>query len=122
MKFIGNLLWLILGGLLMAVVYFLLGVLYCITILGIPVGLQAFKMAKLSLWPFGAKVTDNPDPMSLWHLFLNILWIVFGGVETAATHAIIGVILCITIIGIPFGKQHFKLAVLALMPFGKKVL
>lgn len=122
MKFIGNLLWLILGGLLMAVVYFLLGILYCITILGIPVGLQAFKMAQLSLWPFGAKVIDNPNPMSLWHLILNILWIVLGGVETAATHAIIGAILCITIIGIPFGKQHFKLAVLALMPFGKKVV
>lgn len=122
MKFIGNLLWLVLGGLLMAVVYFLLGILYCITILGIPVGLQAFKMAKLSLWPFGAKVTDNPNPMSFWHLILNILWIVLGGVETAATHAIIGVILCVTIIGIPFGKQHFKLAVLALMPFGKKIV
>lgn len=122
MKFIGNLLWLVLGGLLMAVIYFLLGILYCITILGIPVGLQAFKMAKLSLWPFGAKVTDNPNPMSFWHLILNILWIVLGGVETAATHAIIGVILCVTIIGIPFGKQHFKLAVLALMPFGKKIV
>lgn len=106
----------------MAVVYFVLGCFYCITIIGIPVGVQVLKMAKLSLCPFGAKVTDNPDPMSPWHLFLNILWIVIGGVETAVTHAVIGLLLCITIIGIPFGKQHFKLAVLALMPFGKKIV
>ena len=122
MNFIGNLLWIVLGGLLMAVIYFVLGVAYCITLVGIPVGVQAFKMAKLSLYPFGAKVTDNPDPMSLWHLLLNVLWIVFGGVETAMTHAMIGLILCVTIVGIPFGKQHFKLAVLALLPFGKKVI
>ena len=106
----------------MAIVYFILGILYCITIIGIPVGLQAFKMAKLSFCPFGATVTDNPDPMSPWHLFLNILWIVIGGIETATTHAIIGIILCITIIGIPFGKQHFKLAWVALMPFGKRIM
>lgn len=122
MNFIGNILWLVLGGLLMAVVYFILGILYCVTIIGIPVGIQAFKMAKLSFCPFGAKVVDNPDPMSTWHLLLNILWIVFGGVETAVTHFVIGAILCLTIIGIPFGKQHFKLALLALMPFGKKIL
>lgn len=122
MNFIGNLLWIVFGGLLMAVIYFFLGIVYCVTIIGIPVGIQAFKMAKLSFFPFGAKVVDNPDPMSLWHLFLNILWIVFGGVEVALMHAVIGLVLCVTIIGIPFGKQHFKLAVLALMPFGKKII
>ena len=121
MNVLGNILWLLLGGLLMTFAYFVLGCLYCISIIGIPVGVQVLKMAKLSFWPFGAVVTDNPNPMSTWHLFLNVLWIVFGGVETALTHGVIGLGLCLTIIGIPFGKQHFKLAAVALMPFGKKI-
>ena len=105
----------------MAIGYLLLGVAYCITIIGIPVGLQLFKMAGLSFCPFGRVVTDRNGQMGCWSLFLNILWIVFGGIEMALTHAILGLIFCITIVGIPFGKQHFKLAVLALMPFGKVI-
>lgn len=121
MTLLGNLIWIVFGGLLLSLCYLLLGVLYCITIIGIPVGLQLFKMAGLSFCPFGRKVTDKNGQMGCWSLFLNILWIVFGGVEMAITHAVLGLLFCITIIGIPFGKQHFKLAVLALMPFGKTI-
>ena len=121
MSFLGNLIWIVFGGLIMAIGYLLLGVAYCITIIGIPVGLQLFKMAGLSFCPFGRVVTDRNGQMGCWSLFLNILWIVFGGIEMALTHAVLGLIFCITIVGIPFGKQHFKLAVLALMPFGKVI-
>ena len=119
MSFLVNLIWILFDRLFMAIGYLLLAVVYCITIIGIPVGLQLFKMAGLSFCPFGRDVIDRNGQMGCWSLFLNILWIVFGGVEMAMTHAILGLIFCITIIGIPFGKQHFKLAVLALMPFGK---
>lgn len=121
MSFLGNLIWVVFGGLFMALGYLFLGILYCITIIGIPVGIQLFKMAGLSLWPFGRVVTDRNGQMGFGSLLLNVLWIVFGGVEMALSHAVLGLVFCITIIGIPFGKQHFKLAVLALMPFGKEI-
>ena len=82
MSFLGNLIWIVFGGLFMAIGYLLLGVVYCITIIGIPVGLQLFKMAGLSFCPFGRDVIDRNGQMGCWSLFLNILWIVFGGVES----------------------------------------
>jgi uncharacterized membrane protein YccF (DUF307 family) len=94
------------------------GLLWCITIVGIPIGKQCFKMAKLSFAPFGKEVEYGGGPVSL---IVNILWLLFGGFEMAAGFAVLGLILCITIIGIPFGMQMFKLARLALMPFGTKV-
>ena len=106
----------------MSLSYLLLGIVYCVTIVGIPVGLQLFKMASLSLFPFGREVVDRNGTMGCWPLFLNILWIVFGGIEMALSHAVLGLLFCITIVGIPFGLQHFKLALLALMPFGKEVI
>lgn len=121
MSLIGNIIWVVFGGLVMAAAYFILAIAYCITIIGIPVGVQLFKMAGLSLFPFGRVVRDKNGEMGCWSMFLNILWIVFGGIEMALTHAVIGLIFCVTIVGIPFGKQHFKLAVLALMPFGKEI-
>lgn len=121
MSFIGNLIWVVFGGLLMSLGYLLLGIVYCLSIIGIPVGMQLFKMASLSLFPFGREVTDKNGQMSLFSLFLNILWIVFGGIEMALSHAVLGLIFCVTIIGIPFGVQHFKLALLALLPFGKEI-
>ena len=105
----------------MSVAYFMLCIVYCISIIGIPVGLQLFKMARLSLFPFGSSISDKNGEMGCWSMFLNILWIVFGGIEMAITHAILGLVYCITIIGLPFGKQHFKLALLALLPFGKEI-
>ena len=121
MSFLGNLIWVVFGGLLMSLGYLLLGIVYCITIIGIPVGVQLFKMASLSLFPFGREVTDKNGQMGGFSLLLNILWIVFGGIEMALSHAILGLIFCVTIIGIPFGMQHFKLALLALLPFGKEI-
>lgn len=121
MSLLGNLIWIVFGGFLMSIGYLLLGLAYCITIIGIPVGVQLFKMAGLSLWPFGRVVADKNGQMNFGTLLLNALWIVFGGIEMALSHAMLGLLFCITIIGIPFGKQHFKLAMLALMPFGKEI-
>ena len=120
MRIILNLLWLIFGGLLSALGWIVTGCLWCITLVGIPVGMQCFKLASISLDPFGKEIVyENEGPVSL---LLNILWIIFGGIEMAIGNAIIGAILCITIIGIPWGKQFFKIAKLSLMPFGAQVV
>ena len=119
MRLILNLLWLVFGGLISALGWVLTGCLWCITLVGIPVGLQCFKFASISLDPFGKEIVYDDD--SAVSFLLNILWIVFGGIEMAAMNAIIGLVLCITIIGIPWGKQYFKIAKLSLMPFGASV-
>ena len=121
MTFLGNLVWIVFGGLLLSIAYLVLGVVYCITIVGIPVDLQLFKMASLSLHPFGRTIKDKKSEMGCLPMCLNILWIIFGGIEMAMSHALVGLFFCITIVGIPFGLQHFKLALLALMPFGKEI-
>lgn len=117
MKTIGNVLWIIFTGLYAAIAYFLLGVLWCITIIGIPFGKQCFKFARLSIWPFGSKVDGDFSK----HPIANAIWIIFGGLELCLGFAFVGVLWCVTIIGIPFGKQCFKFAKLALMPFGAKI-
>ncbi len=122
MSLLGNLVWLLLGGLFLSVSYFILGLVYCLTIVGIPVGVQLFKLGILSFSPFGHDVIDRGGAMGCGSLALNILWIVFGGIEMAITHALIGLVFCLTIVGIPFGMQHFKLALLALTPFGKEIV
>lgn len=119
MNFLGNLIWLIFGGLTGAISWFLAGCLWCVTIIGIPVGLQCFKIAGLSLWPFGKQVVYSNSSMSL---LVNIIWLIISGLPLAIGHFISGLLLCITIIGIPFGRQSFKLAQLALMPFGARVV
>ena len=121
MTFLGNLIWIVFGGLILSICYLVMGVLFCVTIIGIPVGLQLFKLANLSLLPFGRDVVEQNETMGCWTLFLNILWIVCGGLEMAMAHVSLGLIFCITIVGIPFGLQHFKLALLALLPFGKEI-
>ncbi|SLM87257.1 POSSIBLE CONSERVED INTEGRAL MEMBRANE PROTEIN [Vagococcus fluvialis bH819] len=102
-----------------AISWFIAGCLWCVTIIGIPVGLQCFKIAGLSLWPFGKKVVYGTSSMSF---LVNIIWLLVSGWVLALGHVISGILLCITIIGIPFGKQSFKLAQLALMPFGARVV
>lgn len=119
MRLLGNILWIIFGGAITALSWFLVGLLWCITIVGIPVGTQCFKFAALSLAPFGKTVVNEGGAGSC---LLNILWWIFGGLELALISAGAGIGLCITIIGIPFGIQQFKLAKLALMPFGAKVI
>lgn len=115
---LGNLLWLIFGGLVSALSWALVGCLWCVTIIGIPVGLQCFKFATLSLFPFGKEVEYGGGAGSL---LLNIIWLIVSGLPLALEHVLLGCLLCITIIGIPFGMQHFKLAKLALFPFGSSV-
>ena len=120
MRIIGNIIWIVFGGLLSYLAWVLAGILWCVTIIGIPVGLQCFKLASISLDPFGKEIVyEDEGPASL---LLNILWLIFGGIEMAIGNAIIGAILCITIVGIPWGKQYFKIAKLSLMPFGAQVV
>ncbi|MBQ7339236.1 MAG: YccF domain-containing protein [Clostridia bacterium] len=117
MKTIGNILWLLFTGLWAGLAYFFIGIIWCITIIGIPFGKQCFKFAKLSFWPFGTEIKSNFGS----HPIANVLWIIFGGLELAIGFLIIGAVWCITIIGIPFGKQCFKFAKLSIAPFGATV-
>lgn len=118
MRFIGNILWFLFGGLESGLSWFILGCLWCCTIVGIPIGLQCFKFVGLAFWPFEKEVFYGGGPLSL---LANICWLIFSGLPLAAAYAVLGCVWCITIIGIPFGKQFFKLARLALMPFGAEV-
>lgn len=118
MNTLGNILWLILGGLELAVAWAIIGIVLCITIVGIPLGIQAFKMAGLTLTPFGKSVVYGGGVGSL---LANIIWVVLVGIWMAIGYVIAGVLNCITIIGVPFGIQSFKMAKLALWPFGAQV-
>ena len=122
MKLLGNLIWLIFGGLIIAIEYLIGGLVLIITIVGIPFGIQTLKMAALALWPFGRDTRVHSRASGCLYLLMNILWLVTGGLWIAITHAFFGVLLCITIIGIPFGLQHFKLTAIALNPFGRDIV
>jgi uncharacterized membrane protein YccF (DUF307 family) len=122
MNFIGNIIWLIFGGFLAALGYVFGGFVLCVTIVGIPWGMQCFKIAGLMLWPFGKKVVSSNSSMGCLSIFCNIIWLIFGGLYTAFIHLIFAAILFITIIGIPFARQHLKLMELSFMPFGKSVI
>lgn len=121
MNLVGNLVWLVFGGLAAAIGYFIGGLVLCLTIIGIPWGLQCFKLAGLVLWPFGKEVVYSSRNTGCFSLFANIIWILSGGLYTAFIHIVFGFLLSITIIGIPWGKQHFKLVEISLMPFGKEI-
>lgn len=110
-------LWFVFGGLVTGLSWCLAGCLWCISIVGIPVGLQCFKFARLSFFPFGKEVQYGGAGSFL----LNVIWLLISGLPLALEHLVIGGVMCITVIGIPFGLQHFKLAKLALMPFGAVV-
>ena len=118
----GNLIWLIFGGLIIAFEYVISGLIMCVTIIGIPWGIQAFKLASLAIWPFDRKVVFTDDRSSLLYTFFNLIWLLLGGIWISLTHLIMCVILCVTIIGIPWGIQHYKLAHLALTPFGAQII
>lgn len=115
---LGNLLWFIFGGAVSGLSWLAAGCLWCITVVGIPVGMQCFKFASLSFFPFGKEVRYGGGAGSL---LLNIIWLVVSGLPLALEHMVLGIVLCITIVGIPFGMQQFKLAKLAVMPFGAEV-
>ena len=121
MKTVGNILWFILGGFFMAIEYFFFGILLCLTLIGIPFGWQVIKLSALAIWPFGREAKRKEQSEGCLSTGMNIVWILLGGIEIALSHAILGIIFFITIIGVPFGKQHFKLASVALTPFGREI-
>ncbi|WP_343250975.1 YccF domain-containing protein [Diplocloster hominis] len=118
MSFLGNIIWFLFGGLFSGLSWALAGCLWCITIVGIPIGLQCFKFAGLSMCPFGKEVHYGGGAVSF---LVNLIWLLISGIPLALESVIFGIIFCITIVGIPFGLQHFKMAKLALMPFGATV-
>ena len=122
MSLIGNLIWFIFGGLLLGIGYLFGGIVLCFTIVGIPFGLQIMKLGLFAMWPFGGEVVPGNNASGCLPLLLNVLWIICGGIEVALTHLALGIVFSITIVGIPFGIQHFKLMMLALMPFGHEVV
>ena len=119
MRLIGNILWFLFGGILSGLGWILAGCLWCITIIGIPIGLHCFKLASVSFFPFGKEIVYGGGAVSF---LVNIIWFLVSGMELALANFVIGCLWCITIVGIPFGKQFFKIAKLALSPFGSSVV
>ena len=119
MSTLGNILWFLLGGLFSGLSWFLSGLLWCISIVGIPVGLQCFKLAAVSFTPFGREIVYGGGAGSF---LLNVLWFLLSGLWLALENFFIGCLWCVTIVGIPFGRQFFKIARLALSPFGASVV
>jgi uncharacterized membrane protein YccF (DUF307 family) len=123
MSLLGNILWIILGGgIILFFEYLISGLLLCITIIGIPFGIQCIKISFLALLPFGREIRHTERASGCISTLMNIIWILIGGIWIALTHIVFAVICAVTIIGIPFAKQHMKLASLALVPFGKVVV
>ena len=120
MSLIGNIIWIILGGLPLAIVWAITGVFWFLTIVGIPIGKQCFKLAWLQLAPFGKRIVDEKS--SGLSFIANIFWLIFGGLELAIANALVGIVYALTIVGLPLAKQSLKLAQLSLMPFGKRVV
>ena len=122
MSILMNILWLLLGGICIAVEYVVASLGMMVTIIGIPFGFQTLKLSLLALCPFGKEIQTTPQAGGCLSVIMNILWILIGGIWISLSHLVFGVVLCITIIGMPFGLQHFKLANLALTPFGKTII
>ena len=122
MNTLGNILWILFGGLLTALEYMISGLLMCITIIGIPFGIQAFKIGVFALLPFGKRTVVSNEGSGCLYTLMNIVWILIGGIWIALSHLVVGIVLCITLIGIPFGLQHFKLMSIAFAPFGRVVV
>jgi uncharacterized membrane protein YccF (DUF307 family) len=121
MSLLGNLIWLIFGGFLAGMGYILGGLLVCLTIIGIPIGMQAVKLGVATMAPFGKDIVATDKAANFGNIVLNILWAVVFGWEIAVAHFVHGLILAITIVGLPFAKQHFKLIPIALAPFGREI-
>lgn len=119
MSLLGNILWIILGGgIFLFLEYLLGGLILCLTVIGIPFGVQCIKLSFLAISPFGKEIRQKRSPSGFLSILMNILWIIFGGFWVAVTHLVFGLLCAITIIGIPFARQHMKLATLSLTPFG----
>lgn len=121
MNFVGNILWLLIGGIITALLYFIAGLLMCLTIIGIPFGIQLFKLGGFALWPFGREMVDGKNESGCVSIVMNLIWILAGWWEIALIHLVCGLVFCITIVGIPFGIKHFRLALMSIFPFGKTI-
>lgn len=121
MKTLGNIIWVVFGGVFIAIEYLIGSIALMVTIIGIPFGLQSLKLAEMALWPFGKKVVQKETSSGCLSFLMNVIWFFVGGIPIVLSHLLFGILFCITIIGIPFGKQHFKLMGLALTPFGREV-
>ena len=121
MNLLLNLLWLLLGGFVVVIAYLLGGLALCITIIGIPFGIQCFKLAGLALMPFGAEIREKEPPSGVLAVIMNIIWIILPGLELAVFHLILALALAITIVGLPLAAQHLKMTRLAILPFGFEV-
>jgi uncharacterized membrane protein YccF (DUF307 family) len=117
-----NVLWVVLSGIWLFLSYLVAGIIQCVTIIGIPFGIQSFKLAGFALWPFGRSVVPRVGASTSLSLVGNVVWFVLSGFWLAIAHALVGVLLCLTIIGIPLGLGNFKMIPLALMPFGKDIV
>jgi len=122
MKILGNIIWLLFCGFVIAIEYLIGSIFLIITIVGIPFGVQTLKLAGLAIWPFGRDTRVHSRASGCLYIIMNVIWLLFGGIWIALTHVIFGLLLCITIVGIPFGMQHFKLTALALTPFGRDIV
>ena len=120
MKFLGNILWLVFGGIVIAIIYYIVG-LMCITVIGIPFGVQLFKLGTYALWPFGRDLVNGPNEPGCVSVLMNLIWILCGWWEIAILHFTFGLLFCLTIVGIPWGLQHFKMAIATVFPFGKTI-
>jgi uncharacterized membrane protein YccF (DUF307 family) len=122
MSLLGNVLWIVLGGgFILFLEYLLSGLALCLTIIGIPFGVQCIKLSLLALVPFGRQVRRSPKSAGALATIMNLIWILIGGIWIAATHVFFAALCAITIIGLPFAKQHMKLASLSLVPFGTEI-
>lgn len=116
-----NIIWIIFGGLISAIGYFISSLMLMVTIVGIPFGLQTMKLAMVALWPFGTEIHSDGWPSGCLADIMNVIWWIVGGIPIALNHLVWGIFFCITVIGIPFGMENFKLMMLALFPFGKRI-
>jgi uncharacterized membrane protein YccF (DUF307 family) len=122
MSLLGNIIWVIFGGFFVFLGYIIGGIAMCLTIIGIPFGFQCFKLAIFALLPFGQDTRMVNGDMSGLSLIFNIIWLLIGGWFVFLNHLFWGILLSITIIGLPFGLQHFKLMKLAFIPFGREII
>ncbi|MCY4413305.1 MAG: YccF domain-containing protein [Caldilineaceae bacterium] len=122
MSIFGNVIWLIFGGLIAALGYILGGLLLCLTVIGIPFGMQSMKIGFATLAPFGKEVVEMKEANSTLRILFNLVWLILFGWEIALAHLLSALILTITVLGIPFAKQHFKLIPLSLFPFGRSLI
>jgi len=118
-RVLGNILWFVFGGVFIGLGHLVGGVGLCLTVVGIPFGIQAFKLGIASFAPFGKEVVERERANSPLRVIFNVLWIVLFGWEIAVAHLVLGVLLALTLVGIPFALQHLKLVPLALIPFGR---